>query len=263
MELITGVTVIKINYTEKGKGFPLVLIHGLSDDLNFWKPLIPQLSKNFRIIALDLRGHGKSEKPDCNYSIKQFSEDIHEFLLKLNLKKAHFVGFSMGGAISLQFTIDYPEMVRSIILMSSFGYTDPYLKEKFLLLRKSLHVGGFGDFFDEILPLVLTHEFIEKNRIEIAEIKKMKIKTESNDSLISSVDACIEFNLKDLINTIRKPVLIISGREDILIPIHLVKQLYEELKCSNWVIIEDAGHNILIPEKIPQILVLIDSFLND
>ena len=88
---------IKINYIEKGKGFPLVLIHGLSDDLKLWGHLIPELSRNYRIIALDLRGHGSSGKPDSPYSIEQFSRDIYCLLIKLKIKRVHLAGFSMGG----------------------------------------------------------------------------------------------------------------------------------------------------------------------
>lgn len=118
---------IKINYMEKGEGFPIVLIHGLSDDLRFWDPLVPSF-KIYRTIVLDLRGHGKSEKPEGPYSIEQFSEDIYQFLLKMNIKKAHFIGFSMGGAILQQFTLDHLQMVQSMVLISSFSYINFYLK---------------------------------------------------------------------------------------------------------------------------------------
>ena len=254
---------IKISYMEKGSGFPLVLIHGLSDDLRFWEPLIPELSKIYRIIALDLRGHGKSEKPEGPYSIKQFSNDIYDLLLKLEIKKAHFVGFSMGGAILQQLALQNPEMIGSLVLISSFSCISPYLKDKLMILKKSLIVGGFGDFFDEMVPLVLTPEFIEEKRIELTEVKNMKIKTQSRDSLISSINACLEFNLEDSTDKIKGPVLIISGREDILTPINLAQKLYKNLKCSSWVIIEKTGHNILIPKNITQMLQLIILFLND
>jgi 3-oxoadipate enol-lactonase len=78
---------IKINYTEEGKGFPLILIHGLSDDSRLWAPLMPAFSRKYRTIALDLRGHGLSGKPDTPYSIQQISEDLFEFLQELEISR--------------------------------------------------------------------------------------------------------------------------------------------------------------------------------
>lgn len=252
---------IKINYIEKGTGFPIVFVHGLSDDLKFWEPLIPELSKNHYVIALDLRGHGKSEKPEGPYSIKQFADDIHEFLLKLEIKKAHFIGFSMGGAILQQFTLQYPEIVESLVLISSFSYINPYLEDKLTILRKSLIEGGFGAFFDEILPLILTQQFIKNNQFEIAEVRKEKIKTESREALIWSIDACIEFNLKDEISNISKSTLIISGKNDQLTPPGLSKQIYAAINDSIWEKIDNTSHNVFIHENIPILLDIITQFL--
>lgn len=67
---------IQFNYEEWGEGFPLVLLHGLSDDLNLWTPLEPEFSVRYRTIAIDMRGHGHSGKPDIPYSIHQLSEDL-------------------------------------------------------------------------------------------------------------------------------------------------------------------------------------------
>lgn len=123
---------MKLNYEDNGHGFPIILIHGLSDDLRLWDPLIPELSKYNRVIAVDLRGHGKSEKPEGPYSIEQFAEDILNTLLDLEISEAHFIALSMGGAILQFLAHNYPQMVKSMVLMSSFCYIDPYLKDNSL-----------------------------------------------------------------------------------------------------------------------------------
>ena len=108
---------IKLNYIKKGDGFPLILIHGLSDDLRLWNHLIPELSRKYCTITLDLRGHGSSSKPrDTSYSIGQFSRDIYSLLVELDIKKANFIGFSMGGAIAQELAVNYPDMVSSLVL---------------------------------------------------------------------------------------------------------------------------------------------------
>ncbi|MCZ3366279.1 MULTISPECIES: alpha/beta fold hydrolase [Methanobacterium] len=254
---------IKLNYIEKGEGFPLILIHGLSDDLRLWAPLIPQLSRNYRTVSLDLRGHGSSGKPKGHYSIEQFSRDIYFLLNELSIKKAHFIGFSLGGAVVQDLAVNYPEMVSSIVLMSSFSFVDLKLNETFLKLRESLVEGGFAAFFDEILPLVLTPELINENRAELEQVREEKIKTESVESLINTIDACMEFDVKDKISVISKPALIISGKEDVLIPDELARQVHRIIDGSKLIILENTGHNVLIPENLQFLLELILKFLKD
>ena len=254
---------IKLNYIMEGKGFPLILVHGLSDDLRFWTPLIPKLSGNYRTIALDLRGHGSSSKPEGPYSIEQFSRDLCDMLNKLNIKKAHFIGFSMGGAVVQELTVKHPEMVSSMILISSFSYVDSKLNEILRKLRKSLVEGGFAAFFDEILPLVLTPKLINENRAELQQVKEEKVKTESADALISAVEACMEFDIKDKISMISKPTLIISGKEDIFLQDVFAEQMHILIRGSKREIVENTGHNILILENIPFLLKSILEFLND
>lgn len=109
---------IDVNYQEEGTGFPLILLHGLNGDCTGWAAVTPEFSKHYRVIAPDGRGHGSSGKPDMPYSIKQFSQDLFEFMQKLEIQEAHLLGLSMGGAIAQQFALDHPERIRSLILVS-------------------------------------------------------------------------------------------------------------------------------------------------
>jgi len=99
---------IEINYEEEGTGPPVILVHGLSDDLTLWMPLTPELSRCYRTIAIDVRGHGHTSKPDMSYSIKLFSEDLSGLVEKLKISQAHMTGFSMGGSIAQQFALNHP-----------------------------------------------------------------------------------------------------------------------------------------------------------
>lgn len=254
---------IKINYEDKGEGFPLILVHGLSDDLRFWDPLTSELSRHYRTIALDLRGHGKSSKPGTPYSIGQFSRDIHSLITKLGIKKAGFIGFSMGGAVAQEFTVVYPEMVSSLVLISSFSYANPDLNNALLKLRESLFEGGFASFFDGILPMVLTPQFIRQNRAALQDVKEEKIKTESPAALINAIDACLEFDIRNSLQVVSKPTLIISGKEDILTPTELAEQTQKLIKHSNLEIIKNTRHNVLIPQNTPYLLELIMKFLKN
>ncbi|MGE5252317.1 MAG: alpha/beta fold hydrolase, partial [Planctomycetaceae bacterium] len=168
----TAVRDIEVNYEEAGKGFPLVLVHGLNGDLTGWALVMPEFARHYRTIALDVRGHGGTGKPDQAYSIKGFSEDLHEFMEKLEIPKAHLLGLSMGGAIGQQFALDHPGMIRSLTLVSTFSYVDDYARQAFNRLKACLSKGGYPAFFDEVTKLAFTPEYIAANPGPIAELKK-------------------------------------------------------------------------------------------
>lgn len=108
---------VKLHYIVEGKGEPVVLIHGLhaSTKTNWGLPgVINLLSKNYQVISLDLPGHGESDKPENQdaYGL-QMVEDVNQLLDHLKVKKAHIVGYSMGGMIAMKFMAKHPEHVLS------------------------------------------------------------------------------------------------------------------------------------------------------
>ncbi|MGD0624229.1 MAG: alpha/beta fold hydrolase [Thermodesulfobacteriota bacterium] len=252
---------IEIHYQEKGSGFPLVLIHGLNGDLTAWGLVMPELAKHYRTLALDVRGHGHSGKPDQPYSIQQFSDDLQEFLQRLQVPKAHILGLSMGGAIAQQFALDYPEKVRSLVLVSTFSYVDEKAFQAFSRLRKSLQSEGYPAFFDEVVKLAFTPQYIAANPGPIAELKEKRIKINSPVAIGRATDACLAFHLKEEISKIALPTLIVSGKEDIFTPIHLAEQIHHSIRGSEWKILEGAGHNLYI-EKPSQMVQVVLEFLS-
>ena len=251
---------IEIHYREQGVGFPLVLLHGLNGDLTGWALVMPELAKHFRTIALDIRGHGESGKPDQPYSIKEFSEDLREFLRRLKIPQANILGLSMGGAIAQQFTLDYPQMVRALVLISTFSYIDEPCRRAFLRLRESLSTGGYPAFFDTVVQLAFTPQYTAANPTAIAELKEKRIRTNSPLAIGRANDACLAFHLKDEIAGIRHPTLVISGREDVFTPIHLAEQIHKAIYHSEWKILEGVGHNLYI-EKASQLTQIVLDFL--
>lgn len=252
---------IVMNYQEKGQGFPLILIHGLSDDSNLWVPLMPEFSRYYRTITLDLRGHGQSSKPDMPYTIPLFSNDIFEFMNKMEISKANLIGLSLGSAIIQQFTLDHPERVRSIVLLSAFSHVDASLRDKFQRLRGRINSGGLDAFFEEAIKLVVTPDFLSANIEAIEELKKKAVLVNSDASVSRTIDACLEFDLKDKIKKIVAPTLILSGKEDIFTLLYLAKEIHHSIKDSKWVSFDGIGHNLILPENIHSLATTILNFL--
>jgi 3-oxoadipate enol-lactonase len=252
---------IEVNYEERGKGFPLVLIHGLNGDLTGWVLVVPELAKHYRTIVLDVRGHGQSGKPDLPYSIPQFAVDLHAFLDRLQILKAHILGLSMGGAIAQQYALLHPERIQSLILVSTFSHVDPQARKAFGRLKEALRVGGYPALFDEVVKLAFTPQYIAENSKVIAELRERRIQINDPKAIGRATEACLAFDLKDEIRRISLPTLVVSGREDVFTPLHLAEQIHRSIQGSEWKIIEGAGHNLYI-EKAPELLKILLEFLS-
>lgn len=109
-------TDIQLHYIEQGQGQPLILLHGNGESCDYFEHQIPCFSKDYRVIAIDTRGHGQSPRGEKPFTIKQFSEDLHDFMDENGIEKAHVLGFSDGGNIALEFALKHPERVEKLIL---------------------------------------------------------------------------------------------------------------------------------------------------
>ena len=107
---------IKHHYIEKGEGFPLILLHGNGEDCSYFEHQMDPLSEHFRVIAIDTRGHGQTPRGDAPFTIRQFAQDLLEFMDGHGIEKAHILGFSDGGNIALVFALAHPERVEKLIL---------------------------------------------------------------------------------------------------------------------------------------------------
>lgn len=107
---------IQLHYLEKGKGEPLILLHGNGEDGTYFTNQMEYFSKLYRVLAIDTRGHGKSPRGIAPFTIRQFAKDLHDFMDKMAIEKANILGFSDGGNIALVFAINYPERVNRLIL---------------------------------------------------------------------------------------------------------------------------------------------------
>jgi 3-oxoadipate enol-lactonase len=251
---------IEVNYEEAGKGIPLVMVHGLNGDLTGWALVMPEFAKHYRTLALDVRGHGGTGKPDQPYSIKGFSEDLYAFMRKLEIPKAHIFGLSMGGAIAQQFALDHPEMIRSLTLVSTFSYIDDPVRQAFNRLKACLAEGGYPAFFDEVVKLAFTPKYISANPGPIAELKKKRVAINSPAAIGRATDACLALNLKNQIAKIAIPTLVVSGRKDVFTPLHLAEQIHRSIRGSEWKILEGVGHNLYI-ESAPDLVQAVLGFL--
>lgn len=107
---------IQLHFIEQGQGQPMILLHGNGESCDYFEHQIAYFSKQYHVIALDTRGHGQSPRGEKPFTIKQFAEDLHDFMDEKSIEKAHILGFSDGGNIALTFALKYPDRVEKMIV---------------------------------------------------------------------------------------------------------------------------------------------------
>jgi pimeloyl-ACP methyl ester carboxylesterase len=111
---------VKLAYTDAGTGEPaLVFVHGWTCDLSHWRHQVPAFVNEHRVVALDLRGHGQSDKPDQDYGVGQFAEDVAWLIAELGLERPVVVGHSMGGVIAAELAEKHPVATRGVVLVDA------------------------------------------------------------------------------------------------------------------------------------------------
>lgn len=248
-----------MNYKVEGKGEPLVFIHGLSDNLLYWEFLATHLKDDYQIIRVDLRGHGESELGSDEITVDLYAKDLLNVLNELNVDRVNIIGFSLGGAIALDFAIKYPKKVHSLVLMSSFSRADDYLSQIFKQFKSTLN-NGFKDFYDFMLPKVLCPQVIEDNKEELELLREISSQNANVEAYIMAADAGLTFDVEDKLSLIDVPTLILAGKYDEITSPDIQKDMREKIKCSRIIILDNAKHNLLVGKNNEKILNILKNF---
>ncbi len=245
---------INMYYEVHGEGFPLVMIMGLSADVNWWDPLfIKEVSKEFKVVVFDNRGAGRSDKPKVEYTIRMFADDTVKLMDTLNIGKAHILGVSMGGMIAQEIAINYPERVEKLVLcVTSPGGSKaiPPSQEVISLLASDRSKIPPEDLARATLSLLYPEEYL-KTHPEVAEltVKRISMYMIPPDAYMRQLNAVMNFDAYDRLNNIKAPTLVVSGGKDILVPPENGKILAEAILNAKLVIFENAGHGLIAQER--------------
>lgn len=196
---------VRIHYELEGKGPPLVLMHGLTEDLGWWHDsgYVESLRNSYRLILIDARGHGASDKPHNPdaYKLELLISDIVQVLNNLKIPKAHYFGFSMGAWIGYGIGKHAPERFHSLILSSMNPYKDPNAPNNLLDLFKKGKDTVWAEI-DKIMGQWKTPQL------------QARLSANDLEALIALVSKDWMFNFEAIIPTITLPCLLIAGETD-------------------------------------------------
>jgi pimeloyl-ACP methyl ester carboxylesterase len=252
---ISGINIHYEYYKNSTNKPTLLLIHGFLSSTFSFRRLIPLLVDHFTVIAIDFPPFGKSGKSkNFTYTYHNIAKTILLFLEELNIKNVILIGHSMGGQLSLHIAKQHPKIVEKIILLCSSAYLKPAKKTiifssyipffhhyvKFWLARKGV--------INNLLNVVYNQSLIDDEMIEGYSLPF------NNHEIFIGLTRMIRDREEELssseLQRIATPCLLLWGKHDRVVPLHIGKRLHNDLPNSRFIVFDETGH--LVPEEKPE-----------
>jgi pimeloyl-ACP methyl ester carboxylesterase len=243
-------------------GQPVVLVHGYTDSARDWIFLVSRLSPRFRLIVVDLRGHGRSSKPECCYTRYDFAYDVKLLLDRLGIHRADMVGHSLGSIVAQTFAETWPERTGRVVLISStgsgFGPRDPPMEFDVVGSVRALRdpISAESEFMHAwwASPSPVDEEFLHREREDAARIPARVWHAVLEQGLVS---ADLGSTLPELV----APALLLWGEKDPLMDVARRTTLIQALPGAEVRILPGLGHNPFWedPERVAS---LVNEFLS-
>jgi pimeloyl-ACP methyl ester carboxylesterase len=263
----------RMAYRDAGEGEVLLLIHGMAGSSATWRSVIPQLSKDFRVIAPDLLGHGESAKPRSDYSLGAFAVLLRDFLDELGVSQATVVGHSLGGGVAMQFVYQHPDYCKRLVLISSGG-----LGPDVGMVLRLLSVPGA----ELVLPIIAPKPVLNvgnklKSWLRAAGIHSPRgaetwsaysslSDRQTRQSFLRTLRSVVDYQgqavsaLNRLQLRAELPVMAIWGERDNIIPVKHAYAVHDARTDSRLEVLPDVGHYPQV-EAPTEVIELIKDFI--
>lgn len=239
---------VELYYELHGEGQPIVLLHGLAGDCSAWKAQIEVLSKDYRILALDNRGAGRSSAPDYPYTTRHFADDTIALMDAVGISEpAHVVGRSMGGAIAQEITLAYPDRVRSLVITASFGKLDRYGYRILHNINEVVKAQGFAAAARHQALFFFPPPYFNENKEQLDAVEEMLANaTGPVHGYSHGTHACLTHDSLDRLHQVKCPTLVMTGGRDVLCAADASRAIAERIPNCKLRVYEPASHFFLI-----------------
>lgn len=241
----------------------LVFLNGLTQSTLAWAFVLPYFKNDYRMVLMDFIFQGQSDKDAQWRDFDRHASDLKGILDNENISKVTLIGISYGSLVAQHFAVNYPKYLSKLVLISTFAHKTPYYEAIELSWWRALETGGYNLMLDIMLPSVLSENYFMNPLIPISVMKdSRKTANQNSEAIFNLMRATKE--RKDFRNDLEKivaPTLIIQGEKDMLLPVHLAKEVQLHIKDSSLVVIKNAGHTLNL-EHISEVCLEIKNFLN-
>lgn len=254
----------RVRFVDVGEGPPVVLVHGFASSLETWDAVLPVLRKHHRVIALDLKGFGWTDRPEGDYSPQAQARLVLGLLDQRGVQSAAFVGHSWGTSVVLAAALEAPKRVERIALYDAFVYEEQL--PTFFTMARTPGVGEmlFGLWYKERPDERMALTFYDKTLLseELAEaVEKSLDRPGTVAAALAAVRGQHYAEVEGRYRTIRQPTLLLWGREDVVTPIHIGERLARDLPGAKLVVYPKCGHFPMLEVAGPSTAEL-DAFLD-
>lgn len=229
---------LDLHYLEFGESDEVVVfVHGNWCSARCWLPTMARLPRRYRALALDQRGFGFSSKPDDGYSMGQRAADLEGFVDALGLTRFHLVGHSLGGAVAAQFALDYPGRLRSLFLLDAPPPTGMAISPEVRALQDRF--GAERAILEPALAIALglpqSDPFFQALLDDAWAMARPAIQ--------HNLSALEQWQVADRLASLRLPVTVAWGRNDLVVPQAAAEELHQRISGSRYHIFDDLGHS--------------------
>lgn len=244
--IVTKYETARFHYMEIGKGEPMILVHSAGQSLYTFNKVFEKLARSYRVILLDIAGHGYSQRPDFfDFSIEDHGESLARFMDALGIETAHFVGYSMGAGYVISLAKLHPERVDKIVLISPGGITSDMPLPVRMLESGFLGVLAGRVFSQKSVASLLDECVFDHTAIKEHDIEQYSMPFMSSDvrySVRRTVNAFDEEEVLPLLRDINHEVLVLWGDEDRWHPLERKDIYLAVLQNSRFELVRNSGH---------------------
>jgi 3-oxoadipate enol-lactonase len=241
---------MKTNYRLEGpSGAPVVtLTHPLGVTLALWDDHVASLSKRYRVLRYDVRGHGGSEIPPGPYTLEQMAGDLFDLLDSLGITETHFVGVSMGGLIGMTAAFTRPSRIKSLVLCDTTACYGPGVRPMWEdRIRVAESEGMTATLVERTMAIWFTEAF-RTRRPEIVERIASMLRKSDPRGYTAAIRAIGFVDLTERIDTIRCPALVVVGERDPGTPPAMARVIHERIAGSDLLVIPGAMHCAVVED---------------
>jgi 3-oxoadipate enol-lactonase len=239
---------VGIYYEVHGEGQETIaFVNGVGMTSQMWYGVMEPFKKNYKCILHDTRGQLLSDKPEGDYSLEMHVKDLKNLLDHLGINKVHLVGTSYGSEISMIFAYTYPEITKSISVITGVSETDGVLKAAVESWIEGARLSPVC-FYKTLKPWAYSSDYIEKNNNVFLEREKAmdKMPKDFFTGFIKLCEAFLKIDITKNLNKIKCPTLVLSAELDIIKPAKFGKIIHDNIKGSEFEILKNCAHTIVL-----------------
>jgi pimeloyl-ACP methyl ester carboxylesterase len=239
-----------VHVEEAGSGAPLVLLHGLGGDATFWMRELDALAGRFRVIALDLRGSGRTATASTEHEVEDLADDVAAVLDALGIERAHVVGFSMGGYVAQAFAVRHPERLARLVLAATSTTLNPQLRA-FVDGVLAAYEAGIGParMYDLVWPWLFSPAFIgDPAHADWFAYPEDDPLEQSLEAWRGQYLAQRRFDGSADLARIAAPTLVLLGEQDRLVAVEEAAAIAARMPDARLVVVPGAGHLVNVEE---------------